>query len=41
MRDKYIKSQAINAAITIIQREEFTDYANAAKHFKYSRPTIS
>ncbi len=41
MRDKFIKSARIDAAIAAIQRGEFTDYNNAAKHFKCSQSGVS
>jgi hypothetical protein len=40
MRDKFIKSSRINAAVAAIQRQEFADYANAAKHYKCSRSAV-
>jgi len=30
MRDKYVKSKRIDAAVAVIQREEFSDYVAAA-----------
>ena len=41
MRDKYLKSRAIDSAVAAIQRGEFTDYANAAKKYKCSRIAVS
>ena len=41
MRDKYLKSRAIDAAVAAIQRGDFADYANAAKEYKCSRTAVS
>ena len=41
MRDKYIKSSRIDAAIAAIQRGEFSDYANAARKHKCDRGALS
>ena len=41
MRDNFLKSRAVDAAVAAIQRGEFVDYANAAKHFKCSRSAVS
>jgi len=40
MRDKFIKSRRINDAITEIQREEFSNYANIAREYKYNYRAI-
>jgi hypothetical protein len=37
MRDKYVKSKAIDKAITAIQRGEFQDYANTTKNIGITR----
>jgi hypothetical protein len=41
MRDKFVKSRRINDAITAIRREEFTDYANAAREYKCDYRALS
>ncbi len=41
MRDEITKSSRIDAAVAAIRRGEFTDYANAAKHFKCSETGVS
>ena len=41
MRDKYLKSKAVDAAVAAIQRGEFVDYSKAVKHFKCSRTAVS
>ena len=41
MRDNFIKSTRIDAAVTAIQRGEFSDYANAAKKYGCSRTAVS
>jgi hypothetical protein len=41
IRDKFLKSKAINAVINAIRRGEFTDYSNTTKYFKYSRIVVS
>jgi Tc5 transposase DNA-binding domain len=41
MRDNFLKSGAVDAAVGAIQRGEFADYSNAAKHFKCSRTAVS
>ena len=41
MRDNFLKSRAVDAAVATIQRGEFVDYGKAAKHFKCSRTAIS
>ncbi len=41
MRDKYLKSKAVDAVVAAIQRGEFTDYSNAAKHFECSHSAVS
>ena len=41
MRDNFLKSRAVDAAVTVIQRGEFADYTNAAKYFKCSRTAVS
>jgi hypothetical protein len=41
MRDKFIKSSRIDAAVAAIQRGELSDYSSAAKKYKCSRIAIS
>ncbi len=41
MRDKYVKSSRIDAAIAAIQRGEFSDYASAAREHKCDRGALS
>jgi hypothetical protein len=41
MRDKFIKSSRIDAAVAAIQRGEFSDYSSVAKKYKCSRIAIS
>lgn len=41
MRDKYVKSARIDAAIAAIQRGEFSDYANVAKHYRCDYGAVS
>ena len=41
MRDKYIKSSRIDAAIAAIQRGEFSNYATAAAYHKCDRGALS
>jgi hypothetical protein len=41
IRDKFIKSSRIDKAVAVIQRGEFTHYANIAREFKYNRSTVS
>src|SRR6266487_5057514 len=41
MRDNFLKSRAVDAAVTAIQRGEFVDYSKVAKHFKCSRTAVS
>ena len=41
MRDKYLKSKRIDAAIAAIQRGEFTVYAHAADRYKCDRSALS
>jgi hypothetical protein len=41
MRDKYVKSSHIDAAIAAIQRGEFSDYANTAREHKCDRGALS
>jgi hypothetical protein len=38
---RWDNSSLINAAVTAIQRGEFTDYTKAAEHFKCSHSAIS
>jgi hypothetical protein len=41
MRDKYVKSKRIDAAVAAIRRGEFSDYAKAAKEYKCDRGAVS
>ena len=41
IRDKYLKSKAIDATVATIQRGEFTDYSKAAKHFRCLHTAVS
>ena len=41
MRDNFIKSTRIDAAVTAIQRGEFSDYANVVKKYGCSRTAVS
>ena len=41
MRDKYLNSKRIDAAIAAIQRGEFIVYAHAADHYKCDRSALS
>jgi hypothetical protein len=41
MRDKYLKSKRIDAAIIAIQRGEFIIYSYAAEYYKCDRGTLS
>jgi hypothetical protein len=41
MRDKYVKSKRIDAAIAAIRRGEFTLYAAAAKEYECDRGAVS
>jgi hypothetical protein len=41
MRDKYVKSKAINKAIAAIQKGEFRGYASTAKKYGCDRSALS
>jgi hypothetical protein len=41
MRDKFIKSSRIDAAVAAIQRGEFSDYTNIARKYSYNRGAFS
>ncbi len=41
MRDKYVKSKRIDAAVAAIQRGEFSDYTAAAREHKCDRGALS
>ncbi len=41
MRDKFLKSKAVDSAVAAIQRGECTDYSDAAKKYKCSRTAVS
>jgi hypothetical protein len=41
MRNKYLKSKRVDAAVAAIRRGEFTVYADAAREYKCDRGAVS